>query len=213
MAAFDNRTHGLRATSEVRHYFRRFGPPSTDNTPERSRLPPTNPPISTRATLAEEAIYDRPIDSELPIISAMMNEAIVRRIVSETVQAAAAHIAAAAQAQNSENSGNSGNSGSTTSPDPAARLERPQFRPREVEYFDPAPGPAIEANDNHNVYHNVFSFTTRLRVKATTMNASLLRPILDSCLLSAAENWYTNELAPSQSYRFTERYQRRERVV
>ena len=27
------------------------------------------------------------------------------------------------------------------------------------------------------------------------MNASLLRQNLDSCLLSAAENWYTNELA------------------
>ena len=85
-----------------------------------------------------------------------MNEATVRRIVSETVQAAAAQIAAAAQAQNSEKSDNSGNSGSTTSPDPAARLGRPQFRHRDVGYFDPAPGPAIEVKDNHNVYHNVF---------------------------------------------------------
>lgn len=124
-----------------------------------------------------------------------MNEATVRRIVSETLQAAAAQIAAAAQAQNSENSDNSDNIGSTTSLDPTARLGRPQFRPRDVGYFDPAPGPAIEVKDNHNVYHNVFSFTTRLRVKATTMNASLLRQNLDSCLLSAAENWYTNELA------------------
>ena len=74
-----------------------------------------------------------------------MNEATVRRIVSETVQAAAAQIAAAAQAQTSENSDNSGNSGSTTSPDPAARLERPQFRPHDVGYIDPAPGPAIQA--------------------------------------------------------------------
>lgn len=124
-----------------------------------------------------------------------MNEATVRRIVSETVQAAAAQIAAAAQAQNSEKSDNSGNSGSTTSSDQAARLGLPQFRLRDVGYFDPAPGPAVEVKDNQNVYHNVFSCTTRLRVKATTMRTSLLRQNLDSCLLDAAENWYTNELA------------------
>ncbi len=87
-----------------------------------------------------------------------------------------------------------------TAPQPeprAAAIEArpPQFRPRDVGYFDPSSqGPAIEVKENHNVYHNVFSFTNRLRVKVTTIDAATLRQNVDSCLLGAAEHWYTNEL-------------------
>ena len=70
-----------------------------------------------------------------------------------------------------------------------------QFRTRNIGYFEPSPGPAIVVKDNHNVYHNVFSFANRLRVKATTMDATLLRQNLDSYLLGAAGSWHTNELA------------------
>ena len=75
--------------------------------------------------------------------------------------------------------------------------KRPQaFRARDVGYFDPNPDvPAIEVKDNHNVYHNVYSFTNRLRVKVDTMDAALLRQNLDSCLLGTADSWYTNELS------------------
>ena len=122
-----------------------------------------------------------------------MDEATVRRIVNEAVQAAAAQFAATAAAANT-NGAAAGNP--ATPPEQAARVERPSsFRPRDVGYFDPGPGMPIEVKDNHNVYHNVFSFTNRLRVKATTMDSAVLRQNLDACLLGAAEHWYTNELA------------------
>ena len=71
----------------------------------------------------------------------------------------------------------------------AAQAARaPQFRARDVGYFDPDPQAApTEVKDNHKVYHNVFSFTNRLGVKATTMDATTLRQNLDSCLLGAAD--------------------------
>lgn len=73
---------------------------------------------------------------------------------------------------------------------------QPQFRPRDIGYFEPNPDAMpVEAKDSHNVYHNVFSFTNRLRVKSITMDAALLRQNLDSCLLGTADDWYTNQLS------------------
>lgn len=46
------------------------------------------------------------------------------------------------------------------------------FRAKEVGYFDPdASKTAVEIKDTHNIYHNVFSFTKRLRVKRSTDNS------------------------------------------
>ena len=53
----------------------------------------------------------------------------------------------------------------------------------------------IEGKDNYNTYHNIFSFTNRVRVKATTMDPAALRQNLNACLLGAAEHWYINKLA------------------
>lgn len=78
---------------------------------------------------------------------------------------------------------------------PATEARPPQFRPRDIGYFDPDPQAApVEVKDTHNVYHNVFGFTNRLRVKATTMDAATLRQNIESCLLGAADDWYTNQL-------------------
>ncbi|KAI4194411.1 MAG: hypothetical protein LQ350_007783, partial [Teloschistes chrysophthalmus] len=61
---------------------------------------------------------------------------------------------------------------------------KPQFRPRDVGYFDPNPDVMpVETKDTYNVYHNVFSFVQRVRVKAKTMDANVLRDNLDACLL------------------------------
>lgn len=49
--------------------------------------------------------------------------------------------------------------------------------------------------DIEQVYHNVFSFNSRIRVKATTKNPAILRKNLDACFLSKAENWYREELS------------------
>ena len=52
----------------------------------------------------------------------------------------------------------------------------------------------VEAKDTHNVYHNVFSFTRRLLAKSDSIDTKTLRENIDSCLIGAAETWYTNEL-------------------
>lgn len=71
-----------------------------------------------------------------------------------------------------------------------------QFRPRDIGYFDPNPDvPPVEVKDTHNIYHNVFSFTNRLQVKAITMDKALLRQNIDSCLLGKADDWFTNQLS------------------
>ncbi len=76
-----------------------------------------------------------------------------------------------------------------------AETRPPQFRPRDIGYFDPDPQAApVEVKETHNIYHNVFSFTNRLRVKATTMDPATLRQNIESCLLGAADDWYTNQL-------------------
>ena len=121
-----------------------------------------------------------------------MNKDIVRRIVQEAVQVAAAQFAAA-RSRDPAPSGGGPQPDATTPPEQASRP--PQFRSRDVEYFEPASRPAIEVKDNYNIYHNVFSFITRLRVKATIMNVTVLRQNLDIYLLRSAEKWYTNKLA------------------
>ena len=72
----------------------------------------------------------------------------------------------------------------------------PQFRARDIGYFDPKPDSTqpVEVKDNYNVYHNVFSFTARLQVKAALVGAAVLAQNLDACLLGAADQWFTNEI-------------------
>ena len=69
------------------------------------------------------------------------------------------------------------------------------FRARDIGYFDPSDGEAVEVKENHQIYRNVFSFTNRLRVKASTMDTAILRQNIDSCLLGKANTWYSEELA------------------
>ena len=154
---------------------------------------------TTRDTSADEAIYDRPIGPE-PFT---MDEAMMRRMINEAVQAATAQMAAT-MAQNQQNQQNQQDRQNPSGPTPpggtnssvdASAPRPPHFRPRDVGYFDPDPQAApVEVKDTHNIYHNVFSFTNRLRVKATTMDGTLLRQNIESCLLGAADDWYTNQL-------------------
>ena len=128
-----------------------------------------------------------------------MDEEAIRRIVNEAVQAAAAQIATAALA-----GANNGNDSTTPPggvpggapgglPDNQAMAHRakrpPQFRPRDVGYFNLDPDvPPIEAKETHNIYHNMFSLTNRLRVKVLIINAALLRQNIESYLLRSADD-------------------------
>ena len=74
----------------------------------------------------------------------------------------------------SRQQGANGNSeASTNGPQPT---KVSAFNPKTVGYFDPYPNKApIEAKDGgYNIYHNVFSFTVRLRVKETSIDKTLL---------------------------------------
>lgn len=53
----------------------------------------------------------------------------------------------------------------------------------------------MEVKETHQVYHNVFSFTNRLRARAITLDVTILRTYLPSCLIGKAERWYTEELS------------------
>ena len=80
-------------------------------------------------------------------------------------------------------------------PQPTPSSSEHAWRARDLEYFEPNPDlPPVESKDNYNTYHNVLSFTNRLRVKATTMDTSHLRRQFDKCLLGSADTWFTEEL-------------------
>ena len=205
---FADRTTVYRSLVQLQSHFRKNELPGTDTLAEASQSstnsansasrdatanqsPAVNikDPVSdtTRHTSAsaEEAIYDRPIGPDLPFT---MDEAALQRMINTAVQAAMA-----AQNQRGQTPGPTPPNGSSAAAEATPR--QPQFRPRDVGYFDPDPQAApVEAKDTHNIYHNVFSFTNRLRVKATTMDNTLLRQNIESCLLGAADDWYTNQL-------------------
>ena len=69
------------------------------------------------------------------------------------------------------------------------------FRPWDIDYFDSnSDVESVEVKENHQIYHNVFSFINCLQVKALTMNTALLRQNLNFCLLEKADIWYTEKL-------------------
>jgi hypothetical protein len=47
----------------------------------------------------------------------------------------------------------------------------------------------VETRDKVQVYHNVFSFTNRLKVKAQSVNVRNMRERLDECFLRRADTW------------------------
>lgn len=200
------------ATASLR---RLFDPPSTGNTPERPTTPlsdltplPSPSAQSTTNRSSAEGFSSRNQSSEeaFPRSSTPTSaEEETRR--SKIATMSEAPIFSQAQADQMAaimaNAMRMAGMNQQPTPPPAPpqptaderRTAQPAFRARDIGYFDPNPDvPAIEVKDHHNVYHNVFSFTNRLRVKVTTMDAAALRQNLDSCLLGAADDWYTNQL-------------------
>jgi hypothetical protein len=49
--------------------------------------------------------------------------------------------------------------------------------------------------DTHYLYHDVFSFTNRVRVKGNGLEGSNISKSLDACLLGEANQWYTEEIS------------------
>ncbi|KAA6407415.1 MAG: hypothetical protein FRX48_08658 [Lasallia pustulata] len=61
--------------------------------------------------------------------------------------------------------------------------------------FNPDPSlEAVESKDGYQIFHDVWSFTKRIKSKAITPELSkVIRKNLDACLLGKAERWYTSE--------------------
>lgn len=157
-------------------------PNDPSNSPSSSPLAHRSTSPTARGTSAEEGIYDQPIGPEpVPKIATNFSEGQRAEI--------AGIIAQAITIFNEVRAANPPAEGGQLGPRPA------QFRPRDIGFFNPDPQVIpVESKNNYNIYHNVFSFTNRLRVKATSMDAAVLRQNLDACLLGAADNWYTNQL-------------------
>ena len=122
-----------------------------------------------------------------------LDEADIRRIIAETITAVLQ--------SNPAPAGPPGPPGEAGQPGPAGPagsgdgLPRNRFRPKDIGFFEPSPGSDDPAGDERDrIYRNVFSFTNRLRVKASTMDVAQLRSGLDACLLGRADKWYTEEL-------------------
>jgi hypothetical protein len=71
-----------------------------------------------------------------------------------------------------------------------------QFKAKDYGYLDPDNSlDFVEVKEHYNIYHNVYAFTHRIRIKAANPAARIsLTQNLDVCLLGAAAKWYTNEL-------------------
>ena len=85
----------------------------------------------------------------------------------------------------------------------AEHLPEERFRPQDLGFFDPLPQDAAKpssSTDGKTTYHNVFSFTARVRVKSQGVTSGPwesrnLATKLDQCLKGKAELWYTNEIS------------------
>ena len=65
------------------------------------------------------------------------------------------------------------------------------FRARDVGFFDPDSDKATEIKNGCRLYHNVHSFTQKIRA----MDSLKLRHNLEMCLLGKADIWFTQELS------------------
>ena len=93
-----------------------------------------------------------------------------------------------------EPSGPAGEPGATVTSNGSSNP--PTFSAREVGYFDPNPDVRLaKIKETHQIHYNVFSFTNRLKTCTVTMDPTLLRNNLPSCLIGKTERWYIEEIS------------------
>lgn len=185
LKAFQNRTIDLRATEPVRSFFRRYEPPSTGATPEHSRStsPLTEP---SRATSADEAIYNRPIGPEMAQGFTEAQLAELRAMIAEFRTAAP--------------TGPPGPTGPRGEPGPSG-VGSERFNADDVGYFDPFyegksvdTAPAIEHTGKSTFFRDIHVFIDRVKDMARAKGDDLLKQNLQVCLRGGALAWYTTEL-------------------
>ena len=171
---------------------------NTEQGPSSGSTPPTNPP--TDAATTRNTSVEAEIPRNLPQVPVMAG--IFTPAQRQEMAAIIGEALAISRQQLEGNDPNDPNNPGDPNGDGNARRAIPvpakpvHFNPKLVGYFDPNPDkPPVEAKDGTNTYHNVFSFTARLRVKETSMDKLYLTQNLDACLLDKADSWYTTELS------------------
>ena len=153
--------------------------PASASTVPSSTLPPTITNPSTRPTTSDGTIE----------MSSSFSAAPAAGLSNEQLSALVATAVATAMAQFQAIQPTA-----TTAPTVQASFT-PHFKARDLGYFEPDnEADPVENRDGKTIYHNVWSFTNRVRVKAASDSPETVRGNLDTCLLGKAERWYTEEL-------------------
>ena len=206
--AFADRTYDYRRLPQLIAYIRQQDPPSTGNSPIRSRSPAEDPtalitPATSRqtsATTADEAIYSEPIGPQPSPAMAEFTEAQMAQL-----RAMIAEIRTAPGPQGPQgNPGPPGDPGPQGEPGPAGAASTggtERFNPDDVGYFDPFydsksvdTAPAIEHAGKSTFFRDIHVFLDRVKDVARAKGDTLLRQNLQICLRGAALAWFTTEL-------------------
>ena len=190
--AFTQRTTDLRATPDCVHYFRRYEPASGRATSVPSTPVPGSPVIlpswTPPGSPIPELVYERPIGPRLPITA--MDEATIRRIISESVSAAVTQAVAHL------------NTTDQTAP-PATTPSR--WMANDLGFFDPNyddktihTAASIEHAGKDTFFRDVHLFVDRATQLSATKSFKVVRDNLWLSLRGSAISWYTSELSDAE---------------
>ena len=117
---------------------------------------------------------EQPVSQPLPIMAGLSDKQL--RVISTAVAAAVTNAQQADRA---------------THP----TLTSHGFRARDLGMFNPDPSlEAVKSKEGYQIFHDVWSFTERVKSKSTTPElVKVIRENLDACLLGKAKRWYTSE--------------------
>ncbi len=180
-------------------------PPNTPSDPSGSTIsnPSESTGLTTKASSAEEAIYDRPSGPQLPTVPAVMDEEAVRRIITSAVQATVAQSVQAAVAQLANAAAPPQAPGENTAQHITPVLNR--WNAREIGFYDPhydgktvhtaAP---IEHADKDTYFCDIHLFLDRAKRFLPTKGAGMVRENLWLNLRGTALSWWTSELSDTE---------------
>ena len=171
---------------------------SPTNTPSGSSSnPPSSVGQTTRATSAEEGIYNKPIGPEPPVMAGQMTPQELRDFITQTVNAAVQNSRAPAGAPGppgppgppGADGGANGNGNGNS-----------RWNTADLGYFDPHLDKSYGEGEIVTVgkdvyYRSPILFVERIRDLATIKGASIVRSNLNTALRGSALAWYTAELS------------------
>ena len=199
--AFEDQTIDYRRLPQLVLYLRRHDPPSTGNTPTRSRTPEP-----TRYPSADEIIYNHPIGPQNRMADQIpMTADQLRAFITDTVNAAVANL--------NPNFGppNHGPPNPGTPPGPPengnlpGHTDRNKWNAGDVGFYDPnyegkSVGSAspIEHTGKETYFRDVHLFIERAKELAAVKGGEMVRNNLWTCLRGTALEWWTAEVSDAE---------------